>query len=289
MISILMPIYNVENYVKESIESILNNSYKNFELIIVNDGSNDNSIDIIKQFSDSRIKLFQKENSGLVETLNYGIQKCNSSIIMRMDGDDVIHNEKIERQLKPFKKSKSILMGTLGYLIDSKGRIKGNIDLPLDQKTIIKSMLKISAGFIHPSVMFYKDAVLKVGGYNYNFTHAEDFDLFLRLSKIGKISNIEERLIYIRKHEKNVSLLNAEKQIKNTIISKDIYKINNDHLVKKSTYMKYKQRVETNFFIKLYIKIHLIIVQAGSKNFKSSSFFLQLLKVFRRILKILIS
>ena len=286
-ISILLPVYNCELYIRECVESILTNSHTKFELIIINDGSKDNTHQIINSYEDPRIKYFKKVNSGLIETLNYGLKKCSYPIVMRMDGDDIISHNKIENQLSYFKKNGSILAGTSGYLIDSLGNKTAPIDLPTKHNEILKSMLKMSPSLIHPSVMFYKDTVLKVGGYNSNFKHAEDFDLFLRLSKIGKISNMSERLIYLRKHENNISLLNAEEQIKNTIISKDIYKHNNDYLVNKSTYSKFRQKIENSFFNRIYIKVHLLIVKVENENLKKDLFILLFLKVFRRVLKIL--
>ncbi len=287
MISILFPVFNVEKYVKKSLESILLNIYKDFELVIINDGSKDHTHQIIKSYDDPRIKYFKKLNSGLIETLNYGLKKCSYSIIMRMDGDDIISSNKIENQLNYFKQSNSILTGTSGFLIDSLGNKIAPIDLPTEHNDILKAMLKMSPSFIHPSVMYYKDAVLKVGGYDSNFKHAEDFDLFLRLSKIGKISNMSERLIYLRKHENNISLLNAEEQIKNTIISKDIYKHNNNSLVNKSTYTEFRQKIGNSFFKRIFIKVHLLIVKVENKNLKKDLFILLFLKVFRRVLKIL--
>ena len=286
-LSVLLPVYNGENYIKKAIDSVLKNSYKNIELIVINDGSKDLTLEILNSIPDDRLKIFSKENSGLIETLNYGLKKCSYPIVMRMDGDDIISHNKIENQLSFFKKSGSILAGTSGYLIDSHGNKRAPIDLPTKHNDILKSMLKMSPSFIHPSVMFYKDAVLKVGGYDSNFKHAEDFDLFLRLSKIGKISNMSERLIYLRKHENNISLLNAEEQIKNTIISKDIYKHNNNSLVNKSTYTEFRQKIENSFFNRIYIKVHLLIVKVENENLKKDFFILLFLKVFRRALKIL--
>ena len=91
-ISILLPVFNDEKFIKRAVDSVLNNSYSNYELIIVNDGSSDNSIDVINSIKDERIKVFNKSNSGLIETLNYGLKKCKNEIIMRMDGDDEIIN-----------------------------------------------------------------------------------------------------------------------------------------------------------------------------------------------------
>ena len=122
MISILLPVFNVEKYLRQSIESILFNTFKNFELVIVDDGSTDNTDSIIKSYKDPRINYLIKTNSGLIETLNYGLKKCSYPIVMRMDGDDVITENKIQKQLNYFNKSGSVLTGTNGFLIDSEGK-----------------------------------------------------------------------------------------------------------------------------------------------------------------------
>ena len=98
--------------------------------------------------------------------------------------------------------------------------------------------------------MFYKDALLKVGGYNQNFKHAEDYEMYLRLSKIGKISNIKDRLIYLRKHETNVSLIHAEEQIKNSIISREIYLKSSLNIINKKNYVKYQREVNDKIIYK---------------------------------------
>ena len=288
MISILLPVFNVEKYLRQSIESILFNTFKNFELVIVNDGSTDNTDSIIKSYKDPRINYLIKTNSGLIETLNYGLKKCSYPIVMRMDGDDVITENKIQKQLNYFNKSGSVLTGTNGFLIDSEGKKIGSVDLPTEHDQIIRSMLNMSSSFIHPSVMYYKDAVVKAGGYNPNFKHAEDFELFLKLSLLGKISNLNERLIFLRKHNKNVSHLNAKEQIKNTIISREVYNLNKIHKTKLYDYESFKLKVEKNTLKKIYIKIHTSIVKMD--NLSSSNFTIKLfvLKVFRRILKKLI-
>ena len=97
-ISVLLPVFNCGLYIKKAIQSIINNSFENYEIIVVNDGSTDNTLEQIGKFKDPRIKIYNKENSGLIETLNYGLKKCNYQIVMRMDGDDLIHPKKIENQ-----------------------------------------------------------------------------------------------------------------------------------------------------------------------------------------------
>ena len=284
-ISILLPVFNCGLYVKSAIQSIINNSYKNYEVIVVNDGSTDNTLGLINQFNDTRIKVYNKENSGLVETLNYGLNKCNYPIIMRMDGDDIIHHKKIETQLNYFLRNESILVGTQGFTIDFNEKKTGKINLPLSNDKIIKSLLKLSSGLIHPSVMYYKDALLKIGGYNQNFKHAEDYEMYLRLSKVGKISNLENRLIYLRKHDTNVSKIFAMDQIKNTIISREIYLNSNILSINNEIYDKYKRQTDEKIIYIFYMKVHALIVYFENSPTKLNFIFIINLKIIRRILK----
>jgi glycosyltransferase involved in cell wall biosynthesis len=287
-ISILLPVFNCELFIKSAIQSIINNSFENYEIIVINDGSTDDTLKVINQFTDSRIKFFNKENSGLIETLNYGLDKCSYSIIMRMDGDDLIHPEKIEKQLDYFLKNQSVLVGTQGFTININDEITGEINLPLSHGKIIKSLLKLSSGLIHPSIMFYKDALLKVGGYNQNFKHAEDYEMYLQLSKIGKISNIKEKLIYLRKHETNVSLIHAEEQIKNSIISKEIYLKSSVNIINKKTYEKYRREVNDKIIYKLYVKIQTSIVYLENNPTMFNFMLVITLKIIRRTLMLII-
>lgn len=287
-VSILLPVFNCELYIKSAIQSIINNSFENYEIIVVNDGSTDDTLKVINQFTDSRIKFFNKENSGLIETLNYGLDKCNYSIIMRMDGDDLIHPKKIEKQLDCFLKNQSVLIGTQGFTINLNDEITGEINLPLSHDKIVKSLLKLSSGLIHPSIMFYKDALLKVGGYNQNFKHAEDYEMYLRLSKIGKISNIKDRLIYLRKHETNVSLIHAEEQIKNSIISREIYLKSSLNIINKKNYVKYQREVNDKIIYKLYVKIQTNIVYLENNPTMFNFILMITLKIIRRTLMLII-
>lgn len=284
-ISILLPVFNCALYIKSSIQSIINNSFKNYEIIIINDGSTDNTLELISQFNDPRIKVYTKENSGLIETLNYGLKKCTHPIIMRMDGDDLIDHKKIETQLHYFIKNKFVLVGTQGFTIDHNEKKTGKINLPLAHNKIIKSLLKLSSGLIHPSVMFYKDALLKIGGYNNEFKHAEDYDMYLRLSKVGKISNIENRLIYLRKHDNNVSLIYAEDQIRNSLISREIYLKSNDTLSSKEVYNENRLKTNKNIIYKCYINAQTTIVYFENNPTKLNFIPLIIFKIVRRILK----
>lgn len=286
MISILLPVYNSELFIKKTIDSVLNNTHKAFELIIINDGSEDNSLDIIKSYDDPRIKLYNKSNSGLIETLNYGIRKCKNEIIMRIDSDDIIHSQKIEKQLFRFKKDKVALLGTEGYTINNAGEVDSSINLPSKHDDILKAMMNYNASLIHPSIMVYKNVLQSVGLYSPKMKHAEDYDLFLRISKIGKISNLNEKLIYLRKNENNISHLNAKEQIINTFIAKKYYQDYNYKPISDKIFFKIKNDINENSLNKLYFFIHSKIVENTYLNKSKNYFTIFFMKIIRRLLRV---
>ena len=286
LISILLPVYNSELFIKKTIDSVLNNTHKAFELIIINDGSEDNSLDIIKSYDDPRIKLYNKSNSGLIETLNYGIRKCKNEIIMRIDSDDIIHSQKIEKQLFMFKKDKVALLGTEGYTINNAGEVDSTINLPSNHDDILKAMMNYNASVIHPSIMVYKNVLQSVGLYSPYMKHAEDYDLFLRISKIGKISNLNEKLIYLRKNENNISHLNAKEQILNTFIAKKYYQDYNYKPISDKIFFKIKNDINENSLNKLYFFIHSKIVENTYLNKSKNYFTIFFMKIIRRLLRV---
>ena len=284
-VSILLPVFNCEPYIEKAINSLINSTFKNFEIVFINDGSTDNTLQLVKKINDKRIKIYNKGNSGLIETLNFGLQKCKYHIVMRMDGDDIIDKYKIEKQLSYLLKSESILVGTQGKLINSDGIKKRDINLPINHDEIVKSLLKFSPGLIHPSVMFYKDALIKIGGYNQNFKHAEDYEMYLRLIKVGKLSNLNEKLIYLRKHDTNVSSINSKEQIKNSIISREIFLDSVTSKIDRKLYLIYKEKTEKKNIYKLFVKVQTTIVYMQSNSRMQNLILIIILKLFRRFLK----
>ena len=282
-ISILLPVFNDEKFIKRAVDSVLNNSYSNYELIIVNDGSSDNSIDVINSIKDERIKVFNKSNSGLIETLNYGLKKCKNEIIMRMDGDDEIDKEKISIQLSSFYNSNSILLGTGGSIIDNMSKFKSLVNVPENNTSILKKMRKMQPSIIHASIMFYKDAIIKSGSYDEKFSVAEDYELFYRLSRIGELSNIDIPLYNIRKNEENVSVTRSRTQLLNTMIARKLYFDPQTFKVDIQEYSKTKIEIEKSYTFK-------VINFLNSKiNISRNQFLTTLLKIFRKIISITLS
>jgi hypothetical protein len=149
-------------------------------------------------------------------------------------------------------------------------------------------MLGYNSGMVHPSIMVYKEALQKIKGYSVKIKYAEDYDLFLRLSKIGKIANLKKEFIYLRKSSRNVSHIYAEEQISNTIIANKYYETNNCKPISKETYLEIKKDILDSIINRIYIKAHKKIVELeyltkNSKKIKTLFF-----KAIRKLLKQLI-
>lgn len=211
-VSVLMPVYNAERYLAEAIDSIIKQTYTDWELIIINDGSIDGSEQIIKNFKDPRIKYHEnKQNLGLIETLNKGIDLCRSEYIARMDADDIALPERLSQQVKLMDAQPNIILcGTNAVVINEKGYETGKIMNP-SSNPLLQISLLFTNPFIHPSIMIRKD---KMGNerFDSDALHVEDFDFWIRLSKKGELANINQNLLKYRWHESNVSVKNAEFQ-----------------------------------------------------------------------------
>jgi len=261
-ISILLPIYNDEKYIEKSIKSVLNNTYNSYELVVINDGSTDSSVSIIESFNDNRIKIYNKSNSGLIDTLNYGLKKCENEIIMRMDGDDEIDKNKIEIQLSSFLIRKPIILGTGGYVIDNDSKIKKRISLHEEHHKVLKSMKYMKPSIIHASIMTLKSSLLKAGAYDHKFEVAEDYELFYRLGKLGELRNINQPLYRVRKNSENVSIQRSETQLLNTMIARDLYNNKDLKSINKELYLFSKQRIQRSLGFKLFNKVNIQLTKS---------------------------
>jgi glycosyltransferase involved in cell wall biosynthesis len=199
LISILMPVKNAEKYVYDSVQSVLFQAYKNFELLIIDDGSTDNTLKIIESFKDERIKIFKRENAGLIEQLNFGLQKASGELIARMDADDIVLPEKLERQVKFLSENPGIhLVGTNFYFINEKGKILTEKKLP-EKYEDIEFMMPFIDSVLHSTILTYKNVLIDSGGYDSKYRNVEDDELFLRLLSLGyKMYNIQKPLYKYR-------------------------------------------------------------------------------------------
>ncbi|URZ16003.1 glycosyltransferase [Clostridium felsineum] len=210
-ISIVMPVYNSKEYLKEAIESILNQTYRDFQFIIIDDGSTDGSLDLINEYKemDDRIVVISRENKGLVFSLNEGISLAIGKYIARMDSDDISIHDRIEKQFNFLEANRDIdILGTNLYVFGNvtekqKAAYYEELAAKFNDNNIEEIFLT-SCAISHPSVMFKKEVFTKLGGYNEEYDTAEDYDLWLRAIKGGyKISRLDERLVRYRIHNKS--------------------------------------------------------------------------------------
>jgi len=226
LISVVMSVYNGEAFLEEAINSVLNQSLTNFEFIIINDGSTDSSLKIIKSFTDSRIKIINQKNLGLSKALNKGIKEANGKFIARMDSDDISLPLRFEKQIDFLNKNPNcVLVGTNAHIIDLKGNLLYTTKLA-ENWTDIKKILPENT-FFHSATMFPKSVWARSGGYREDIIHHfEDKILWNNFSKFGELYNLSDALLCYRLVPTSVSNHNSKtiqllKEISNRIILTD--------------------------------------------------------------------
>jgi glycosyltransferase involved in cell wall biosynthesis len=201
-------VYNGERYLREAIDSILVQSFTDFELLMMNDGSTDKTVEIIKSYSDSRIRLItNEENLKLPDNLNKGIQLAQGKYIARMDADDISLPQRLQRQVDFMERNPEIGMcGTWAQEIDIDGNVLDKIrEYPVHHEDIAY-LLFDDFTLLHPTILFRKDAAIEHKlFYDSAYLHAEDYDLFFRASQVIKLANLPEVLFYYRQHPLQVS------------------------------------------------------------------------------------
>tara|TARA_Y100001970_G_C14256129_1_gene875541 strand:+ start:6834 stop:7856 length:1023 start_codon:yes stop_codon:yes gene_type:complete len=214
-ISVLMSVNNGERYLKQSIDSIIHQTFNDFEFIIINDGSNDDSLKIIKSYNDNRIKLINnKKRLGLTKSLNIGLKSCKSDIIARMDADDISKKDRFEKQYHYLLKNKDIaVLGGQVILIDQNdNELKQNPRYPLSNQ-LIKWELFNEVPFCHPSIFIRKEVFKSIGTYNEKYQYAQDYELWKRMVYSRyKFANLDYEIIYYRKTDNKDIFYKKRKQ-----------------------------------------------------------------------------
>lgn len=214
-VSVIMPVYNAERYLREAVESILNQTYRDFELLLFDDGSTDNSKDIINLLAtrDDRIVVFSRGNKGLVATLNEMIKSSKGEFIARMDADDISLPKRLELQTSFLEKNIDIVaVGGLSILINERTQKITPLQQPLDHNAIDSANLIGHCSIVHPSAMIRKDALLAVGSYRIEFPQAQDLDLWLRMAEVGRLANLPDPILLFRIHSESISERHGDAQ-----------------------------------------------------------------------------
>jgi glycosyltransferase involved in cell wall biosynthesis len=255
-ISVIMAVYNGEKHLKEAIESILNQSYKNLEFIIVNDGSSDKSLNIIEQyaFKDRRIIVINHENIGLTKSLNVGIRKASGDFIARMDADDISMPERFMNFVRFLKNKNDVdIYTTPAYIINSSGIASKQIPNYFRRNGFHSKMLDYYNSVIHGALIIRTTLLMKFK-YNEEFRYSQDFELYHRLFNNGyAISYDKNNISYkLRHHSDQISNKQYSEQFE---CFKEIFRTNNKKF--------YKQNLRNRLFFRLMDLIVFLKVKVG--------------------------
>ena len=193
-VSVIMSVYNEEKYLRQALDSILSQTFADFEFIVVDDGSTDGTRSILESYRDPRIRVFSQDNQGLTKSLNRALSIARADYIARMDGNDISRRERFERQVDFLDRNPDVgIVGNFSYRIDEKGRRVNLYTYPTDGDGI-REALWSTCPMCHSSVMFRRACVERVGPYREKVGPTEDLDFFFRVSEIFETANIPEPL-----------------------------------------------------------------------------------------------
>jgi hypothetical protein len=214
-VSVVLPVYNGEPYLVEALNSILRQTFEDFELIAVDDASTDNSRSYLEEAArrDARVCIVDGPGRGLVDALNLGLARARGEFIARMDADDVSQSTRFAQQVEYLRANPQIaVVGSAITLIDATGKLIREIDYPLTPVEVDRFLIETGSALAHPAVMARRNALREVGGYRSLFQHAEDYDLWLRLAEGHSLANLPDRLLRYRHHDTKGSLRHAAAQ-----------------------------------------------------------------------------
>jgi glycosyltransferase involved in cell wall biosynthesis len=214
-ISVIMPVYNTEQWVGDAVRSILAQTFSDFELIIIDDGSTDGTLQAVRRAvsDDPRVIVMSQANTGIVGALNAGLAQARGEFIARMDGDDLCDPRRFELQIERLRSEPQLVaLGTCAIAIDPAGRLLCPADVPLTHEKIEKGHLTGESRIFHPSVMMRAAAVKRAGGYR-DLCPVEDFDLWLRLGELGFLANLPQRLFTWRRTATGLLASHARRRV----------------------------------------------------------------------------
>jgi glycosyltransferase involved in cell wall biosynthesis len=216
-VSVVIPVRNALPFLDEAVTSILTQSFTDFELIVVDDGSTDGSLARVRTFADPRIRIHSQPAIGIASALNAGIALAKAPLIARMDADDVALPDRLHRQVLLLRERPDIAAVGSGYrVIDRHGRPLRVIIPPADPDAIRQTLLESNC-MAHPTVVMRRDTVVRAGGYRDAFPFCEDYDLWMRLSENSLLANIPEPLLLYREHDANASWAALERRLRSEV------------------------------------------------------------------------
>jgi glycosyltransferase involved in cell wall biosynthesis len=227
-VSVLMPAYNVEEYIGDAIQSVLNQTFTEFELIVVNNGSHDNTEAVVRSFSDPRIRLINEPQRGIAPALNTGLKHARCNYIARFDADDVCHPSRLMVQYHFMQSNPEyIIVGAACDYMDMDGRYIFTHRPEAYADDEIKNIQYKICPFIHTSVMYKRNIILENGGYCENAHSFEDHILWLKILKAGKACNLPDPLVKVRLNPASITIDEKWRRRKFTTIKQRALKTGN--------------------------------------------------------------
>ena len=217
-VSVILPVYNAAPYVEAAVQSILAQSFENFELLLIDDGSTDDSAGILRRLAgtDVRIRLIQRENKGLIASLNEGLALARATFVARMDADDIALPRRLALQYQRMCADEDlVVLGSAIQYIDDKGRMGRSVSYPEGAAVQVAALW--GAPVAHPATMFRTAVARSAGGYPTTFPHAEDYAFWLQLLRLGHIDNLSEVVLHYRVHGQSISHVHALLQRTSTL------------------------------------------------------------------------
>ena len=221
LVSVIMPVFNAANYIDEAIESILLQSFTHFELLIINDGSTDDSLALLKKWEakDNRISVFNQHNQGRATARNNGLELASTDYVAMMDADDISMPNRLQLCYEYLEKHNDVVAvsGQFETICMYGVHLSTSVE-PLDHLAIEQSLLQdLGAAFIQGASMIRKSLAEKVGGYDPIYDIGEDTDLFLRMAMQGKLANLPEVLLKYRKHPFSITTTTTKASVPDCI------------------------------------------------------------------------
>ena len=251
MVTVLLPAYNAQETIGEAILSVINQTYKDWELIVINDGSTDNTKGIVLSFKDARIKYYENDsNRKLIYTLNRGLKLATGKYIARMDSDDICLPARLEKQVNFLESHPEVIIcGTQIEYFGTKSSNYRKLSFPSEDKAL-KELLAMSTCFAHPTVMIRRDSLMKSGcEYDMDYKNAEDYSLWIDLMGYGKYANLEEKLLKYRVSDSQVS--QPSNLITEASVLKCKYKYLKNCINKNVADLLFKEQININIIKKI--------------------------------------
>lgn len=220
-VSVVLPVWNSEAFLGEAIESIVRQTFRSLELIVVDDGSSDGSLRIAEEYArrDARVRVLRHaERGGYARALNAGIEAARGEFIARMDGDDVSHTNRLQQQVEYLEANPCcVAVGSAIEAIDASGKRIGVTYFAAGHEKIVAELLRGTTSLSHPTVVARKEALLAAGGYDPALYPSEDLALWLALGELGCLANLRQPLLRYRRHEGAVGVRDRAGQMRMTV------------------------------------------------------------------------